>query len=378
MANSKSSFLHKLNFKYRLTIFNENTLEEAWHIRLSRLSVISVCFAVAVIYFLIIAVLIIKTPLRSFMPGYTSANELRKQVISQAVLLDSLQEQAKINDQYLAMLQKVVTGDIAVGDSTASLKDVVKMDMSKVQNEPSDRENQFCSQYEIAQRYATNSQISETSKNRLMHRPALGVVLMGFDPYSGVNGVTLSVDPLESVYSALDGSVIFAGYSAHNRYCLQIQHSESLVSMYKFTQPFLKRIGERVHAGEILATLRGGDPSEMTFELWLNGQPLDPNDYISFSTQKKAPVQPKVKKYEAEPVDQPVVRRSRRDSTQTSDTTTRVRRRKVAAPAEAAPAETPVPAASEPAPTPAPAPAPSAPAPSAPAPATETPAPAAE
>lgn len=373
MANSKSSFLHKLNFKYRLTIFNENTLEEAWHIRLSRLSVISVCFAVAVIYFLIIAVLIIKTPLRSFMPGYTSANELRKQVISQAVLLDSLQEQAKINDQYLAMLQKVVTGDIAVGDSTASLKDVVKMDMSKVQNEPSDRENQFCSQYEIAQRYATNSQISETSKNRLMHRPALGVVLMGFDPYSGVNGVTLSVDPLESVYSALDGSVIFAGYSAHNRYCLQIQHSESLVSMYKFTQPFLKRIGERVHAGEILATLRGGDPSEMTFELWLNGQPLDPNDYISFSTQKKATAQPKVKRYEAEPVEQPVVRRSRRDSTQTSDTTTRVRRRKVEAPAEAAPAETPAPAASEPAPTPAPAPAPSAPAP-----ATETPAPAAE
>ncbi|MBO7442171.1 MAG: M23 family metallopeptidase [Paludibacteraceae bacterium] len=378
MANSKSSFLHKLNFKYRLTIFNENTLEEAWHIRLSRLSVISVCFAVAVIYFLIIAVLIIKTPLRSFMPGYTSANELRKQVISQAVLLDSLQEQAKINDQYLAMLQKVVTGDIAVGDSTASLKDVVKMDMSKVQNEPSDRENQFCSQYEIAQRYATNSQISETSKNRLMHRPALGVVLMGFDPYSGVNGVTLSVDPLESVYSALDGSVIFAGYSAHNRYCLQIQHSESLVSMYKFTQPFLKRIGERVHAGEILATLRGGEPSEMTFELWLNGQPLDPNDYISFSTQKKAPVQPKVKKYEAEPVDQPVVRRSRRDSTQTSDTTTRVRRRKVEAPAEAAPAETPAPAASEPAPAPAPTPSPApAPAPS-PASATETPAPAAE
>lgn len=373
MANSKSGFLHKLNFKYRLTIFNENTLEEAWHIRLSRLSVISVCFAVAVIYFLIIAVLIIKTPLRSFMPGYTSANELRKQVISQAVLLDSLQEQAKINDQYLAMLQKVVTGDIAVGDSTASLKDVVKMDMSKVQNEPSDRESQYCSQYEISQRYATNSQISETSKNRLMHRPALGVVLMGFDPYSGVNGVTLSVDPLESVYSALDGSVIFAGYSAHNRYCLQIQHSESLVSMYKFTQPFLKRIGERVHAGEILATLRGGEPSEMTFELWLNGQPLDPNDYISFSTQKKAPVQPKVKKYEAEPVDQPVVRRSRRDSTQTRDTTTRVRRRKVETPAEEAPAETPAPAASEPAPTPAPAPAPSAPAP-----ATETPAPAAE
>ena len=204
-----------------------------------------------------------------------------------------------------------------------------------------------------------------------MHRPALGVVLMGFDPYSGVNGVTISVDPLESVYSALDGSVIFAGYSAHNRYCLQIQHSESLVSMYKFTQPFLKRIGERVHAGEILATLRGGEPSEMTFELWLNGQPLDPNEYISFSTQKKVTAQPKVKKYEAESEEQPFVRRSRRDSTQTRDTTTRARRRNVETPkepAETAPAEQTAPASAPAEPAPAPAPAP----------ATETPAPAAE
>lgn len=368
MANSssKSSFLHKLNFKYRLTIFNENTLEEAWHIRLSRLSVISVCFAVAVIYFLIIAVLIIKTPLRSFMPGYTDANDLRKQVISQAVLLDSLQEQAKINDHYLAMLQKVVTGDIEVGDSSASLKDVVKMDMSKVQNNPSERENQYCSQYEIAQRYATNSKISETSRNRIMHRPALGVVLKGFDPYSGVNGVTVSVDPLESVYSVLDGSVVFNGYSAHNRYCLQIQHSEGLMSTYKFTQPFLKRIGERVSAGEILATMRAGDPTEMTFELWNNGQPVNPNDYISFSTQKKVTAQPKSKKYEAEPAEQPT-RRSRRDTTQSRDTTGRTRVKKVAAPAqEEKPAENVAPvAAPTPAPTPAPAPAAPAPAPAA-------------
>ena len=363
MANSKSSFLHKLNFKYRLTIFNENTLEEAWHIRLSRLSVISFCFAIAVIYFLIIAVLIIKTPLRSFMPGYTDANDLRKQVISQAVLLDSLQEQAKINDHYLAMLQRVVTGDVEIGDSAASLKDVVKMDMSKVQNNPSERENQFCSQYEIAQRYATNSKISETSKNRLMHRPALGVVLRGFEPYSGANGLTISVDPMESVYCVLDGSVVFAGYSAHNRYCVQIQHSEGLMSTYKFTQPFLKRIGERVNAGEILATLRGGEPSEMTFELWLNGQPLDPNDYISFSTQKQETSQPKAKKYEAEPAEQPV-KKVRRDSTQVRDTSARVKPKKVEqseVPAESKPAESA---------TPAPAPAP--------APAVETPAPVAE
>jgi len=363
MANSsKSSFLHKLNFKYRLTIFNENTLEEAWHIRLSRMSVISFCFAIAVVYFLIIAVLIIKTPLRSFLPGYTESNELRKQVISQAVLLDSLQEQAKINDHYLSMLQKVVTGDIEIGDSTASFKDVVKMDMSKVQNNPSERENQYCSQYEIAQRYATNSKISETSRNRLMHRPALGVVLRGFDPYSGANGVTVSVDPMESVYSALDGSIVFAGYSAHNRYCLQIQHSEGLMTMYKFTQPFFKRIGERVHAGEILATLRGSETSEMTFELWQNGQPLDPNDYISFSTQKKEVTQ-KAKKYEAEPAEQPVQRRVRRDTTQSRDTSAR-RQKRVEAPkeqpTEVKPAESATPAQ-------APAPAPAAPTPAAPA-----------
>ena len=129
------------------------------------------------------------------------------------------------------------------------------------------------------------------------------------------------------------------------------------------TYSYEQRVRNLEKSREILATLRGGEPSEMTFELWLNGQPLDPNDYISFSTQKQETSQPKAKKYEAEPAEQPV-KKVRRDSTQVRDTSARVKPKKVEqseVPAESKPAESA---------TPAPAPAP--------APAVETPAPVAE
>ncbi len=49
-SNGKS-FLQRMRFKYKIAILNENTLEEVWRIRLSKLSVFFVCFFVAIIYF---------------------------------------------------------------------------------------------------------------------------------------------------------------------------------------------------------------------------------------------------------------------------------------------------------------------------------------
>lgn len=282
----KESFLHKLNFKYKLTILNENTLEEAWHIRLSRIQVFLFCFAIAVLYFFLIAFLIMRTPLCTFLPNYTDTYELSKVVNMQALVVDSLQEKAEQNQLYLDMLKRVVSGDIQTMDSNATLSEVVNVELEKVKLDPSNNENSFCSKYEIDQRYSADSKMSSSNLHMVMHRPSLGVVTKPYDSSIERYGVSLAVDPMASIYSIMDGHVIFAGYSAHNRYCLQIQHDDNLISTYKFTQPFLKQIGDAVHSGEILATLREKESSEMTFELWLSGRPLNPQEYISFSTGK--------------------------------------------------------------------------------------------
>ena len=67
---------------------------------------------------------------------------------------------------------------------------------------------------------------------------------------------------------------------------LQIQHRGDLVSVYKHNSVLLKKVGEKVKAGEAIAIV--GDSGELTtgphlhFELWLNGESIDPQAYMVF------------------------------------------------------------------------------------------------
>ena len=51
-----------MRFKYRISVLDENTLEEAWHVRLSRLSIFLYVCVFIIVTFLILAVLIYITP----------------------------------------------------------------------------------------------------------------------------------------------------------------------------------------------------------------------------------------------------------------------------------------------------------------------------
>ena len=56
--------------------------------------------------------------------------------------------------------------------------------------------------------------------------------------------------------------------------------------MYKHTSSVLKRVGDLVRGGEVVAIV--GDTGMLTtgphlhFEIWANGRPLNPESYISF------------------------------------------------------------------------------------------------
>ena len=69
-------------------------------------------------------------------------------------------------------------------------------------------------------------------------------------------------------------------------YVMIIQHDQNIVTCYKHNSELLKRQGEKVKAGEVIAIM-GNTGKETTgphlhFELWVNGNPINPQDYISF------------------------------------------------------------------------------------------------
>ena len=284
MDNKLDNFLKKIRFKYKISILNENTLEEVFHIRLSKGTVVGAGFLIAVVYFFLIAFLIIKTPIRGFLPGYTENINLRRQLMRDALVVDSLSEQLDLQIQYMEGLRAVMSGKVSL-DSTSTSKVLSSIPSDKISLEPSEKENAFRDSFEAKELENINAILStpeEIETTYLMCSPAKGRVLDSFNIRKRVYGTTIVAVQNTSVLSVLDGIVISSDYSFRNLYVLCIQHADNIVTVYKTRQPFIKQKGTKVHAGEILTTFRNGTDSYFEFELWKDGVAVNPMTYISF------------------------------------------------------------------------------------------------
>jgi hypothetical protein len=111
MANKKHDFRKKLFNKNRLVILNENTFEEIFSFKLNLMNVF-VVFSLGGIFLILITTFIIAfTPLREFIPGYSSS-ELKKNATKLAIKSDSLETALKKNEAYIHGIQKVLRGEL--------------------------------------------------------------------------------------------------------------------------------------------------------------------------------------------------------------------------------------------------------------------------
>jgi murein DD-endopeptidase MepM/ murein hydrolase activator NlpD len=64
---------------------------------------------------------------------------------------------------------------------------------------------------------------------------------------------------------------------------LLVRHADDIISVYKNLASTTKNAGNSVKSGEVLAIF-GDDANKKTlhFELWKNGIPIDPTQYINF------------------------------------------------------------------------------------------------
>ena len=116
--------------------------------------------------------------------------------------------------------------------------------------------------------------------------PLKGIVTNQFDLPKGHYGADIVAKPNQVVSVVLDGTVIQATWSVEFGHIIQVQHKHNLLSSYKHNSELLKKVGSRVKAGEPIAII--GNSGELTwgphlhFELWFDGKPLDPEEYINF------------------------------------------------------------------------------------------------
>lgn len=114
------STLKRLRNRYRLVVMNDDTYEEVVTFKLSRLSVyITLCTIFVLLTGLTVA-LIIFTPMKMYIPGYGDTSNT-KDLRELKIKTDSLEQEMRLKDQYLANIRNVLEGNVTVKLDTTSL-----------------------------------------------------------------------------------------------------------------------------------------------------------------------------------------------------------------------------------------------------------------
>ena len=278
------AFWSNIKFKYKLTIINENTLEEVVGLRVSKLNGISVLLSVLTVLFLVASVIIAFTPLRNYLPGYMNS-EIRAQVVENSLRVDSLQQLVDRQNLYIMNIQDIFSGTIRVDtvhnmDSLTTVREDSLMERTQ-------REAEFRKQYEETEKYNLTSITARPDiEGLIFYRPTRGMITDKFDADRKHYGTDIAANPGESVLATLDGTVILSTYTAETGYVIEVQHNQDFISVYKHCSSLLKREGDTVQAGEAIALV--GNSGQLTtgphlhFELWHKGRAVNPEQYIVF------------------------------------------------------------------------------------------------
>jgi lipoprotein NlpD len=278
-------FLQKIRFQYRVSVLNENTLEESFHVRLSRLSVLIYGSTMVLLTFIILTILIFLTPLRYYLPGYGDAGN-RGSIIQESMQSDSILSQIELQSNYLNVVKGVISGNIKP-DSVTKLDSTALQDYANITLQKSKAESEFVEKYENEEKFNLSSINAKPNENMyVFFRPSKGVISSSFNLSEKKFGIDIITSPNETVVSVLSGTVVYAAFTFDFGWVIQVQHENNYLSVYKFNTRLLKRIGDNVKAGEgISITGETGDNktgNHFYFELWQQGKPINPEDLIIF------------------------------------------------------------------------------------------------
>ena len=291
MEKEKNRFIDRLRIKYRIVVYNNETYEEKVHFKLTLMNFFSIVVFSSVLLIVLVTYLIAFTHLREYIPGYTDVT-LNRRVYEMEQRADSLEIVFAQKDLYINNLKKIIMGDDFETDSINSLlTKSSNTDFSKIVDRKSKNDSIFRAEYENDTRnnlFKTDMLNETTADFDLVsfYTPMEGIVTNHFNRAEKHYGTDIVSDRSSVIKTIANGTVIYSDWTVENGYTIGIQHSGNLLSVYKHNSVLLKETGDFVNAGDAIA-IYGNSGSLSTgphlhFELWHNGTPLNPEDYISF------------------------------------------------------------------------------------------------
>ncbi|MDO4727685.1 MAG: M23 family metallopeptidase [Bacteroidota bacterium] len=276
----KSLKTHLLN-KNRLVLLNETTFEERFSLRLNLMNVFLLITGISIVMFTLTIYVIAFTPLREYIPGYSSP-KLNHDVMDLTIKSDSLENMLVYNQAYMEAIRKVLNGEIQ--PEKVSKDSIITSESKKITEArfaPSKADSML--RAEVAAEDGSNKFEQAKQQSLSFFVPAKGRIREHFDRNIKNYGIDISLNANTQIKSIANGSVVFVGWTPNNGVTIIITHSDGITSVYKKCKESNKTIGDMVKAGEVIATSGATDAeSHLLFELWKNGHPIDPVNFISF------------------------------------------------------------------------------------------------
>ena len=281
---TKKRIIKRLKNKYRLVILNDASFEERFSYRLSPLNLLTLILSFVVVLIVLVSVVIIYTPLRESIPGYTDVS-LREDLTTMVFRTDSLESELLRNSAYLRNIQGALKGELPLSKDSIynANQEVILLENPLVKS----KEDSMLREYvEREDSYSLTDDKENISKQIYFFAPLKGIITNEFDPSKEHFGIDVVAPKDEAIKATLDGTVVFAEWTVETGYVIQLQHANNIVSNYKHNSVLLKKVGDEVNAGDVIAII--GNSGELSsgphlhFELWKEGKPINPKEFINF------------------------------------------------------------------------------------------------
>ena len=286
MKNKKENkgFFKKLFNDYKVVVSSEDTFEEKFAFKASKINVFVLMLVYSVILISFTISIVFFTQLRELVPGYSSSDLLNRAIyLTQKT--DSLERQIELNNKFYKSIEDVLSG---------KTDEFIERDNIPIDSSLNDK-NLFSispnSEDSILRNYVDNQDKFNLTKNELVienkmfFSPIKGDITQTFNFEENHFAIDIAADIGTPVKSILDGKILFSEWSVDTGHVIIVDHGDNIVSVYKHNSKSLKEQNDFVQAGEVIAysgnqgSLSSGP--HLHFELWKNGTPIDPEPLLN-------------------------------------------------------------------------------------------------
>ena len=280
----KERIKKQLFAKNRFVILNEETFEEIFSLKLTLMNVFLVATLGAFIIIFVTTYIIAFTPLKEYIPGYSSS-KLKQEATDLALKSDSLTTLLHNNEQYLTSVRKALTGDV---DYMKLSKDSIKaggVDTKGVNLKASESELELRRKVALEDKYNLFEK-AQPKVDLVLFAPVRGPITQKYNAKEKHYAVDIALAKNTPIKSVANGTVIFADWTPSNGNVIIMRHNNEILSVYKHCETLNVSQGDVVRTGEVIA-IAGSSGEQSTgihlhFELWKDGYPIDPTQFIEF------------------------------------------------------------------------------------------------